>query len=234
MDVTFENIGGGLAVAVNEICRVSEDGILLARFAAPSPDDIVCDLGTGNGIIPLYWCRRHPPAQITAVEREPAFAALAGTAIDRFALQDRIALLETDWNDVSSMPADGSMTLVTCNPPYFRYGASRPSPDTLRRAARQEDAPDVLLKLCCTAKRLLAANGRFCLCHRPERLADVFAALTEAGSSPRRLQFVHAREGDAPWLFLLEAATSGTLQVLPPLITQARGTHTAVYKRLYR
>ncbi len=234
MEVTFESIGGSLAVAVNEHCRVSEDGILLARFAAPTATDTACDLGTGNGIIPLYWCRRDPPAHITAIEREPAFAALAEAAITRFALSERITLLEADWNDDSAMPQANSMTLVTCNPPYFPFGASRPSPDALRRAARQEDDPAMLEKLCRAATRLLTADGRFCLCHRPERLADVLAAVRDAGLVPRRLQFVHAREDAAPWLFLLETARSGTLRVLPPLMQQTRGTHTAVYKRLYR
>ncbi len=234
MEMSFESIGGGLAVAVNDICRVSEDGILLARFAAPSAEDSACDLGTGNGIIPLMWCRRHPPAHITAVERKSAFAALARAAIDRFDLQDRITLIEADWNDRTAMPADGTMTLVTCNPPYFPFGASRPSPDVLRRAARQEDEPELLRNLCKTANRLLTENGRLCLCHRPARLDDVLAAVRDAGLKARRLQFVHTRDGDAPWLFLLEAATGGTLQVLPPLVTQQRGTHTAVYKRLYR
>ena len=234
MDYRFEPIGGGLAVAVNDVCRLSEDGMLLARFAAPTAEDTACDLGTGNGILPLYWCRRNPPAHITAVEREPAFAALLKTAIDRFALQERITLIEADWNDTSAMPADKTMTLVTCNPPYFPCSASRPSPDALRRAARQEDTPELLWTLCKTAKRLLTADGRFCLCHRPERLDDVLAAVRDAGLVPRRLQFVHTREGDAPWLLLLEAASGGSLQVLPPLVTQRRGTHTAVYKRLYR
>ncbi len=234
MSETFEAIGGGLAVAVDAHCRVSEDGLLLARFAAPTPQDIACDLGTGNGIIPLYWCRRDPPAHITAVEREAAFAALAHAAITRFALAERITLTEADWNNAEAMPKAGSMTLVTCNPPYFPFGASRPSPDALRRAARQEDAPAMLIGLCRAAKRLLADNGRFCLCHRPERLDDVFAALHEAGLVPRRLQFVQARDGAAPWLFLLEAAEKGALRVLPPLVQQKRGTHTAVYKTLYR
>lgn len=230
----FEAIGGGIAVATDEHCRVSEDGILLARFAAPTSTDVACDLGSGNGIIPLYWCRRDPPTHITAVEREPAFAALAAASIARADLTSRITLVTADWNDTDAMPAASSMSLVTCNPPYFPFGASRPSPDPLRRAARQEDAPDALPRVCRAAARLLTPLGRFCLCHRPARLADVLTAVQQAGLTPTRLQFVHARDGAAPWLFLLEAAKSGTLHVLPPMITQTSGTHTAVYKRLYR
>ncbi|MBE6763989.1 MAG: methyltransferase [Ruminococcaceae bacterium] len=232
--MTFESIGGTLAVAVDAHCRISEDGVLLARFAAPTATDTVCDLGTGNALLPLCWCRRDPPAHITAVEREAAFAALAQAAIDRFSLAPRITLICADWNEQEAMPQAGSMTLVTCNPPYFPFGASRPSPDPLRCAARQEDDPRMLDKLCAAATRLLTADGRFCLCHRPERLCDVLAAVREAGLVPRRLQFVQAHDGAAPWLFLLECARKGTLRVLPPLITHKRGTHTAVYKRLYR
>lgn len=234
MSEIFEAIGGGLAVCVNEHCRVSEDGILLARFAAPTPQDTACDLGTGNGIIPLYWCRRDPPAHITAVEREPSFAALARASAEKSGVCEHITLIEADWNDAAAMPQAGSMTLVTCNPPYFPFGASRPSPDKLRNAARLEDTPAVLSDLCRTAKRLLAPDGRFCLCHRPARLDNVLAAVREAGLAPCRLQFVQARDGAAPWLFLLEAAAGGTLQVLPPLVQHKSGTHTAVYRKLYR
>ena len=230
----FEAIGGGVVAAVDDHCRISEDGLLLARFAAPTPTDTACDLGSGNGIIPLYWCRRRPPAHITAVEREAAFAQLAQAAITRCALEERITLLCCDWNDETAMPQAASMSLVTCNPPYFPFGASRPSPDLLRAAARQEDTPALLEQLCRAAARLLTPQGRFCLCHRSERLADVFCALKAASLTPVRLQCVQTHDGAAPWLVLIEAAHTGTLRILPPLITQARGTHTAVYKNLYR
>lgn len=232
--MTFESIGGTLAAAVDEHCRISEDGVLLARFSAPTATDTACDLGTGNGLIPLCWCRREPPAHITAVEREEAFAALAQAAIDRFSLHGRITLVRADWNDEAAMPEAGTMTLVTCNPPYFPCGSSRPSPDPLRRAARHEDDPQLLGRLCIAAKRLLTPRGRFCLCHRPERLDDVLAAVRGAELVPRRLQFVQARADAAPWLFLLECTADGALRVLPPMITHKSGTHTAVYKRLYR
>lgn len=230
----FEAIGGALAVAVNEHCRLSEDGILLARFAAPTKDDTACDLGSGNGIIPLYWCRREPPIHITAVEREEAFVTLCRASVERSGVADRITVLHADWNNSDALPPAGSMSLVTCNPPYFPFGATRPSPDVLRQAARTEDTPAVLDDVCRAAKRLLTKDGRFCLCHRPERLDDVLAAVRRQALKPRRLQFVQTRDNTAPWLFLLETAASGTLKVLLPLVGQPRGTHTAVYKTLYR
>ncbi|MBR5134965.1 MAG: methyltransferase [Clostridia bacterium] len=233
-DFTFESIGGGLSVAVNDSCRVSQDGLLLADFAAPLSSDRACDLGTGNGILPLRWCRREPPVHITAVERERDPFALLCAGIEKHDLSARITPLCCDWNDEAAMPSAHSMTLVTCNPPYFPFAGSRPSPDPVRDAARREDSPDLLARLCASAARLLDDDGRFCLCHRPERLADVLASLREAGLTPVKLQFVQSQEATAPWLFLCEAKRRGVLRVLPPLITARRGTHTAVYKRLYR
>lgn len=232
--VTYEPLGGGLYVPVTPYCRFTEDAVLLAGFAAPAESEAVCDLGAGSGILPLLWCRRHPPAHITAVEREPAFAALLREAVTSQNLSERITVLETDWTEVAAMPPAHSMQLVTCNPPYFPFGASRPSADPLERAARHEDRPDLLPALCQAAARLMTDTGRFCLCHRPERLADVLVALQHAGLVARRLQFVQSNDKAAPSLLLLEAAFHGTLSVLPVHIKRPVGTHTVVYKRLYR
>lgn len=228
--VRFEPLGGGVSAVVDAYCRVSQDGMLLASFASPAPHETALDLGTGNGLIPLCWCRRDPPARIVAVEREEAFASLARKAIETFPAAARIDLRVEDWNDTQGIKAD----VITCNPPYFRFGASRVSDDPLNRVIRHEESPDVLDKLCATAERLLADGGRFCLCHRPERLADVMTALREAGLTARRLQYVKATEAAKPWLFLCEAGRDGTLTELAPAVMYERGTHTAVYKRLYR
>lgn len=232
MNIQWEPIGGGLSVAVNDHCRISEDGVLLSRFASPSPTDIAADLGTGNGIIPLLWCRRHPPQHITAIEKERLFYNLADAAVSRHALQHLITVRHGDWNDDACLE-ESAFSLVTCNPPYFPFGASRTCADPLRTAARHEESADTLPSLCRAAARALAPNGRFCLCHRPERLGDVLSAVTQAGLTPRRLQFVQRQDNTAPWLFLLETAKSGTLRVLPTLIQTEKGTHTENYKRLY-
>ncbi len=226
----WEAIGGGLSVAVDTHCRVSQDGLLLAKFAAPLPTERAVDLGSGNGLVPLWWCRRDPPEHILAVEREDSFAALLRSAVERFSLSDRIDIAVADWNDVTLAE---KAQVITCNPPYFAYGSARLSDDPLTNAARHEDTPDLLERLCQTAARLMSDDGRFCLCHRPERLVDVMNALQAAGLNPRRLQFVQAQDTAAPWLLLCEAAKRGTLRVLPTAVVGQKGDHTDVYRRIY-
>ena len=55
------------------------------------------------------------------------------------------------------------------------------------------------------AARLLRDGGRFALCHRPDQLARVCAALAAARLEPKRIAFAKQEPGGAPWLFLLEA-----------------------------
>ncbi len=230
--MTWESLGGGIVVPTDEHCRFTADALLLARFAAPLPTEQVCDLGTGSGIIPLYWCRRDPPAHITAIEKEEAFFSLLYKAVAHNRLQERITPLCGDWTDTVLVPPS-SFSLVTCNPPYFRYGASRGSEHPLRRAVRQEQHPQMLEELCRAAARMMREDGRFCLCHRPERLDDVFAALSSAGLRVRRLQSVHTTADAAARLVLIEAAIGGTTVMLPPLVEHRTGAATAVYHKVY-
>ena len=68
--------------------------------------------------------------------------------------------------------------------------------------------------------RLLRDGGRFAVCHRPQQLARVLAALTAARLEPKRLQFVKQAPDAAPWLFLCEAQKNRRpgLTVLPDLL----------------
>ena len=64
-------------------------------------------------------------------------------------------------------------------------------------------------------------GGRFALCHRPERLADVFAALRAARLEPKRLAFVKHDAAAAPWLLLAEGRKNRRpgLVVEPDILT---------------
>ena len=86
------------------------------------------------------------------------------------------------------------------------------------------------------AGRLLQDGGRFCLCQRPERLADVICAARAARLEPKRLQWVRVREGQTPWLFLLECQKGRRpgLRLEEDIVMQtAQGGHTAQLLEIY-
>jgi tRNA1(Val) A37 N6-methylase TrmN6 len=89
------------------------------------------------------------------------------------------------------------------NPPYKPVNTGIESIGESARIARHE--------VCCTvedatraAEYLLTFGGRFCMCHRPERLADVIESMRKYKLEPKRLRFVRDREGEEPFLFLIE------------------------------
>lgn len=209
-----EPIGGGFTVLVDDSCTFGTDAVLLSRFAAVRNKDRVCDLGTGSGIIPLLWYAQGITPTVDAVDCSAHAVSLASRSVVQNELSAYMFVHKQDWSALS-LP-HGAYDIVVCNPPYFAAGSGKVSRDPERRLARHE-APSTLSDVTSAASRLLKFGGRFCLCHRPQRQADVLAALEAADLQPTRLQTVQARADTAPFLILCEAAKGGshTLSVLP-------------------
>ncbi len=206
-DRWFE-VAGDTRVMVDDVHRFGEDALLLSDFAAPKSGERVCDLGTGCGAIALRMCTNASPAAVHGIDIDPAAIALATQAAGAFDGVPTPTFAVGDWSDPISLGDAGSYDLVVCNPPYFPPASGGVSADEARRRARHEQA-DTLTAVCTAAARLLRFGGRFCLCHRPERLAAVLAALTAAGLEPKRLCPVRHRADKAPWLLLIEAKRGG-------------------------
>ena len=66
------------------------------------------------------------------------------------------------------------------------------------------------------ASKLLRFGGRFCMCHRPERLTDIIYSMRANKIEPKRLRFVAKNEKSAPWLVLIE----GKKDAKPSLSTE--------------
>lgn len=210
-------VAGETRVLVDNVHRFGEDALLLADFAAPKSGERVCDLGTGCGAIALRICTNASPAVVHGIDIDPAAIALATQAADAFDGVPTPTFAVGDWSDPASLGVVGSYDLVVCNPPYFPLASGGVNVDETRRRARHEQA-DTLESVCAAAARLLRYGGRFCLCHRPERLTAVLAALTAAGLEPKRLCPVRHQAEESPWLLLIEAKRGGK----PGLIWEER------------
>ena len=148
-------------------------------------------------------------------------------------LEGRVFPVEGDLRRLPASLAPGSFDLVVCNPPYFR---GSPSPDPARAAARTEISCS-LEEVCAAAARLLRFGGRFCVCQRPERLPELFAAMAARNLTPKRLRLAADTVSTPPWLALVEGRLGGRPGLRAEPLFAARhpdGTPTQEMNALYQ
>lgn len=218
----LEPLGNGVSVIVSKEHHFFTDTILLADFAAPKQHEKAVDLGSGCGTIPLLWNRRGKPAHTVAVEIQENGADMIKRSVRYNHLEDKITVLNEDLRQLKGKLQFGAYNLVVCNPPYKPMGSGIVSKGGSHAIIRHEAfcTIDDVVK---ASSQLLQFSGRFCLCLRPERLADVMTAFRKADLEPKRLRFVQQRRGKAPKLFLIEGRRGGNkggLVMLPTLMIE--------------
>ena len=227
--------GGLRFVWADHLFRPGTDTFLLSSLPRLRPGLRVCDLGCGTGLLGFLLLQRQPDLRIAGLDIQPEAAALARRAAAENGLTERLNFRCGDLRQVRGIFPTGCFDLVVCNPPYYPPAGGKLSADGARRTARSETEAS-LADLCAAASYLLRWGGKFCLVHKPERLADVLCGLRDAGTEAKRLRFVHSRAADPPSLFLAEGCRGGRpgITVEPPLILQnSDGTPTAELNAIY-
>ncbi|MGF1598328.1 MAG: amino acid adenylation domain-containing protein [Acidimicrobiales bacterium] len=105
---------GGLGVFLGTPCDLIAD---LLAVAAVGPDDVVVDLGCGDGRVLIEAARRYG-CRARGVERDPALVARSVTAAEQAGLHDRIEVIEADLSDESTLSAalDGATVVFAFLP----------------------------------------------------------------------------------------------------------------------
>lgn len=228
-------LGESMEIYVSKQHTFGTDAVILSHFAAPKREEQTADLGTGCGIIPFLWCLAQPPAAIHAVDIQHAAVALVEKSAAHNAVNGFFHVYHADLKSLGGILPAGVFDLVTCNPPYGRANSERKSPERSRRVARHEEQCTIG-EVALAAARLLRFGGRFCLCHRPERLPDVMEALRAAKLEPKVLRLCAQRPQGNPFLFLMSARKGGRpfLEVRPTLcIEDYNGQRTEEIKEIY-
>ena len=203
MEYRYERLSDNIKIAVSSDHTFGTDAVLLSYFAKPKHKDKALDMGTGCGIIPLLWLRDEKQSGVHCLDIQENAIEQVKASIEINSLGDRLTPHLCDLRQIKDeFPAE-CFTLVTMNPPYKPVNTGIESLGESARIARHE--------VCCSiedtvkaANYLLTYSGKFCMCHRPERLADVMTAMREYRIEPKRLRFVVDRKGEKPFLFLIE------------------------------
>ncbi len=225
---------GKYSIYVSAEHTFGTDAVLLADFAGNKKSVNTCDLGTGCGIIPLLLLKNGVTKRVDGVEIQSAAAKIAAENIRLNALQSVFRVHNADLKDIKSVLPNAAFDLVTCNPPYKADGAGSQSLTEAERIARHE-VKCVFADVVKAAKHLLKFGGRLCVCHRPERLTDIFCEMRANGIEPKVLREVIQREGKESWLVLVEGKVGGKngLTVMPPLYVEKNGVLTDEMMEIY-
>ncbi len=211
-DEKIEPLGNNMQIIVSEAHTFGTDAVLLSNFANIKRKDVSCDMGTGCGIIPLIWCKGDTN-KVFAIDIQSKAITQLNKSIQLNSLEGRITAINCDLRSLKGVLPFGEFDLVTMNPPYKPVGTGIESVAECERIARHEVTCNIDDAVSAAAK-LLKFGGRFCMCHRPERLCDIIVSMRLGGIEVKRIRFVCEKVNKAPWLVLVEGKRGSKSSVI--------------------
>ena len=195
------------------------DAVLLSGFANAGKDEILVDLGTGTGIIPILMEAKTEGKKFYGLEIQRESAEMAARSVKLNGLEDKIEIIHGDIKDAGSIFKPSSIDVITTNPPYMNSGGGLTNNYSPKAVARHEILVN-LEDIARVSSKLLKFGGRFYMIHRPHRLTDIMCTLRKYKLEPKKVRFIQAYSHKEPAMVLIEASRSGRpmVKVLPSLI----------------
>lgn len=208
------------------------DAVLLSDFAEIKSGDVVMDLGTGTGIMPLLIAAKTNASHIDAIEIQNDVADMAKRSVSLNKLEDKISVFQAN---LVGYRTEKQYDVVVCNPPYKRAESGLVNPEDKLKISRHE--------ICCTlhdvvetASRILKPLGKFALIHRPERLADIIYEMRMQKLEPKRIRYICSSIEKPPTMVMIESRKCANpyIKTEPPLVVYNKdGSYTDEILKIY-
>ena len=211
------------------------DAVLLSSYAKVKKNEKALDLGTGTGILPILLEAKNEGEHYTGLEIQEESADMARRSVMHNHLEDKIDIVTGDIKEAGTIFGAASFHVITTNPPYMIGEHGLKNDNEALYIARHEalcTLDDVLRE----SARLLRPKGRFYMVHRPFRLPEILAKMTQYGIEPKRMRLVHPYIDKEPNMVLVEGMRGGRprMQVEPPLVVyEKEGRYTQELLEMY-
>ena len=188
--------------------RAAIDPVLLAASVPAAPGESVLDLGCGVGAAALCLLARVPEVRVTGLDLQMDLVRMAGENGRNNGAASRFMAMQGDVTRLPPRLSPASFDHVMFNPPYFRAGTTRPSPNARRDLANREGVAG-LADWVGAALTMARSRGSVTLIHRADRLDELLGTLRgKAGDiavlplwpgsgKPAKRIIVQARKGSA-------------------------------------
>ncbi len=199
------------------------DAYLLYAYIRKQSREKAAELGAGSGVISLLCASKNKFSHITAVEVQPAIAAIATKNVEENGFSEKLDVLCRDLRDLPP-EINGTFGAVFSNPPYMTAASGKLNENEADSMSRHE-INGTIRDFAKGASMLLKYGGLFYAVYRPDRLAELIFACKENALEPKRLTLVYPTVSHAPCLMLLEAKKNGAegMKTTKPLIIYKEG-----------
>lgn len=215
------------------------DAVLLSDFAKAKKGDVVVDIGTGTGVIPILMSAKTNAEKFKAIEIQKDMADMARRSVilneEAGVLEKgRIEIICADIKNAKDYIETSSVNVVTCNPPYMNGEGLKNENESIMLARHEIscDLNDVLSQ----GYGMLKSGGHYYMIHRPARLEDVLYSMRKNRLEPKRIRMVHPYVNKDANMVLIEAVKDAKsfMKVEAPLIVyEADGKYTEEIYRIY-
>ena len=221
----------------DEWFKFSIDSVLLANFVTLNTGvKKIIDFATGNAPIPMLLTYR-TKALIYGIEYQKCIYELGVESINENKLDDRINLINGDVRNIRELFEQESFDIVTCNPPYFKKGATSNLNDNEVKAIARHEINLTLDDVMKSASYVLKNKGIFAMVHRTERMIEIIETMKKYRIEPKKIQFIYPKVGKNSDLFLIEGIKNGNsgLKMFSPIILHEDGNdeYTDEIKKLF-
>ena len=172
--------------------KVGTDAILLGRWTEVKPTDVVLDIGTGCGLLPLMLSQKGA-SHVDAVDIDEASVDEATINFEASQWREHLKVYCTDIVDFKP---NQQYDLIISNPPFFNRFSKCDSERKSR--ARHNDAGLTYATLCREVRRLLKPDGRLSVVLPFDVSVDFMDAAKQSGLSLYRRMAIIPIEGRAP------------------------------------
>jgi tRNA1Val (adenine37-N6)-methyltransferase len=212
--------------------KVGTDGVLLGTWATIEKCNMILDIGSGCGLIPLILAQRTSSTQIIGVEIDKQATQEALKNIDESPWADRVKIVN-DTVQAFAAKQSSKFDFIISNPPYFIN--STKSTKKQQSTARHTDTLPFEDLLDATNK-LLSSEGKLAVV-LPKEEGEIFISLAlEKGFHLTRLTEVRSKKRKPIARLLMEFERIFSVLVKDELLLQNETHHdyTIEYKHLTR
>ena len=214
------------------------DSVLLSEFAKEiKKDSVVVDIGTGTGILGLLLLGKADPKKVYGIEVQKDVADMAERSVKLNDLEDKFEIINADIKDVinNNIIEKNTIDAIIINPPYKEKNTGVINEKNNKIISRHETTA-TLKDFMEISSKLLKDKGSIYMVHKVERLVDIIYLMRENKLEPKKIRFIHPREGENANLVLIKAIKGANkfLKIDKPLyVYELDGNYTREILKIY-